>query len=75
MGSFGKAAIKEFAVDNYYGDGCVLFRDDYGTEDKLVEGIAEGKYNGTEDGYKKAEQEAKTLWKKAIVFYIEMPEE
>ena len=68
LGSIGHCRIDEYAIDDYYGDGCVRFKDD---ADILIEGIAECKYDGTDEDYKRAEEEVKTMWKKAIVLYIE----
>lgn len=75
MGSFWKSDIREYAIDSYYGDGFVRYRDDYGAEEELVESIAEGKYKGTDEDYRRAKQEAEKLWMKAIILYIESPEE
>lgn len=74
LGSFGKAEIREYAIDEHYGDGVVRFKDEYGAEDTLIEGIAECKYDGTDEDYEKAKKEAATLWRKAIVVNIDVPE-
>lgn len=63
--------INEYAIDEYYGDGCVRFRDDFGAEKLIIEGIAEQKYDGSDEAYEKAEKEAEKMWEKAIVLYIE----
>lgn len=70
MAAFGKAEIREFAIDEWYGDGIVRYRDDYGAEENLIESIAEVKYDGTDEDYEKAKKEAESLWTKAIIVYI-----
>lgn len=67
MGKLGRCWVDEYVIDEWYGDGRVLFRDE---EEALIESIAEGKYNGTEEDYIRAEEEAKALWKKAIILSI-----
>lgn len=74
IGAFGKAEVREYAIDEWYGDGLVRFRDDSGAEDSLIEGIAEVKYDGTEADYEKAKNEAEALWTKAIIVNIDLPE-
>lgn len=74
MGSWGSAKVTEYLIDEWYGDYCVRFKDDCDAEDTVIEGIAESKYDGTKEGYELAAQEVKSLWKKAIVVYINMPE-
>lgn len=74
MAAFGKAEIKEFAIDEWYGDGIVRYRDDYGAEENLIEAIAECKYDGTDEDYEKAKKEAESLWKKAIIVCITTPD-
>lgn len=69
MGSFGDCDIKEYVLDDWYGEGIVRYRDKY-TEEEVIEHIAESKYDGTEEGYKKAAEEIKGLWKKAIIVQI-----
>ena len=73
MGSIGKCEVREFAIDDWYGDGIVRYRDEPFAEENLIEGIAECKYDGKDEGYKKAEEEVKSLWTKAIIIYIELP--
>lgn len=68
MGEFGMCRVGRYAIDEWYGDGRVLFD---GDEDELIESIAEGKYEGTEEDYKKAEQEAKEMWRDAIIVNID----
>ncbi len=74
MASFGKCEVREFAIDDWYGDGIVRYRDEYGAEDGLIEAIAECKYDGTDEDYEKAKEEAEKLWTKAIIVKIELPE-
>ena len=69
MGSWGWCRIDEYLIDEWYGNGCVRFKSN-GNEDITIEGIAETKYDGTDEGYKKAEKEVASMWKKAIVVYI-----
>lgn len=56
-------------------DGCVRFKSD-AEEDTIAEGIAEYKYGDCTnvDNWKRAEDDLKTLWKKAIIVYIELPD-
>lgn len=68
MAEVGLSALKEYAIDEWYGDGRVLFS---GDEDELIESIAEGKYEGTDEDYKRAEEEAKSMWTKAIIVNID----
>lgn len=70
----GSCYIDEYIIDDYYGDGCVRFKSEEDDE-TIIEGIAEYKYNGTEEDYKKAEEELKTMWKKVIVLNIDLPSE
>lgn len=74
IGAFGKAEVREYAIDEWYGDSLVRFRDDSGAEESLIEGIAEVKYGGTESDYEKAKNEAEALWTKAIIVNIDLPE-
>lgn len=73
IGSFGKAEIREYLIDEWYGDGCVRYRgrDD---EDTIIEGCAVIKYDGSEAAYEKAKEEVSKLWTKAIVVNIDLPE-
>jgi hypothetical protein len=73
MASFGDCTIREFAVDEWYGDGIIKYRDEPDAEDNLIEAIAEGKYDGTDEDYTKAKEEAEKLWTKAIIVKIELP--
>ena len=75
MASFGSCSIKEFAVDRWYGDGVIRYRDDSRAEESLIEAIAERKYDGTDEDYEKAKEEADKLWTKAIIVKIELPTE
>ena len=72
MGAWGRCCIDEYLIDEWYGDGCVRFKSD-GDEDTIIEGIAEIKYDGTDEDYEKAEKEVASMWKKAIVVYICLP--
>lgn len=72
MGAWGRCRIDEYLIDEWYGDGCVRFKSD-GDEDTIIEGIAEIKYDGTDEDYEKAEKEVASMWKKAIVVYICLP--
>lgn len=74
IGAFGKAEVREYAIDEWHGDGLVRFRDDSGAEESLIEGIAEVKYDGTEADYEKAKKEAEALWTKAIILNIDLPD-
>ena len=75
MASFSRCHIDEFIIDDWYGDGCVRFKSD-GDEDIIIEGLAEHKDGDCTNEYnwKKAEEYLKTLWKKAIIVYIELPD-
>lgn len=72
LGAFGSCRVDEYLIDEWYGDGCVRFKSD-NDDEIIIEGIAEQKYNGTDEDYKRAEEEIKTMWKKAIVVYIDQP--
>ena len=74
MASFGKCEVREFAVDEWYGDGIIRYRDEHNAEEDLIEAIAECKYDGTDEDYEKAKQEAEKLWTKAIIVNIELPD-
>lgn len=74
IGGFGNAEVREYAIDEWYGDGLVRFRDDSGVEELLIEGIAEVKYDGTEADYEKAKNEAEAIWTKAIIVNIDLPD-
>lgn len=73
MGSIHRCCIDEYLIDEWYGDGCVRFKSD-ADEDTIIEGIAEQKYDGTDEDYDRAEEEIKTLWKRAIIVYVELPD-
>lgn len=73
IGTFGECRVDEYIIDDWYGDGCVEFKSDADI-DTIIEAIAETKYSGTEEGYKKAEKELKTMWTRAIVVNIDLPE-
>ena len=76
LGSFARCDIDEYMIDDWYGDGCVRFKSD-DEEDTIIEGIAEYKYGDCtdDDNWKRAKEFLKTLWKKAIIVYIEAPNE
>lgn len=74
LGQIGECRIDEFVIDDWYGDGCVRFKSD-NDDDTLIEGIAEYKYDGSDEAYKKAEVELKTLWTKVIVVNIDLPDD
>lgn len=71
VGSFGGCRVDEYVYDEYYGDGCIMFKGD--DDERLIEGIAEYKYNGTEEDYQRAKEELETMWVKAIIVYIDLP--
>lgn len=73
LSKVGRSEIREFAIDEWYHDGKVVYRDDANAEEDLVEAIAETKYNGSLMDYEKAEAEAAGLWTKAIIVYITTP--
>lgn len=73
LSKVGRSEIREFAIDEWYHDGKVVYRDDANAEEYLIEAIAETKYNGSLLDYEKAAAEAAGLWTKAIVVYITTP--
>lgn len=74
MAAWGKAEIKEFAIDEWYGDGIIRYKDDYGAEELLIEAIAECKYDGSDDDYERAKTEVASMWTKAIIVCINTPD-
>lgn len=74
VGRFTDCEIREYAIDEWYGDNTVRFRDDPEDVEDLIEGIAELKYDGSETAYKQAKEYAETLWRRAIFVHIESPE-
>lgn len=72
MGEIGRCYIDEYVIDEYYGDGCIKFKS-YDDEDTIIEGIAEYKYNGTDEDYERAKKELETMWTKAIIVNIDLP--
>lgn len=74
MGSFSRCRIDDYMIDDWYGDGCVRFKSDE-DDDTIIEGIAEHKYGDCtiDENWEKAKDYLKTLWKKAIVVYIDTP--
>lgn len=75
VGSFSKCWVDEYIVDNWYGDGCVRLKSD-NEDDIIIEGIAEHKFGDCtkEENWKKAEEYLETLWEKAIICCIELPD-
>lgn len=73
LSKVGRSEIREFAIDEWYHDGAIVYRDEANAEETLIEAIAETKYNGTDEDYEKAKAEASGLWTKAIVVYITNP--
>lgn len=75
MASFSTCSVEEYMIDEWYSNGCVRFKSD-DEEDTIIEGIAKHKYGDCTnvDNWKKAEDYLKTLWKKAIIVYIELPD-
>ena len=71
LSALSKCDIREYAVDDWIGNGIIRYKDDKNDEESLIESIAEGKYAGTEADYEKAELEAAELWTKAIVVYVD----
>lgn len=70
LGRIESVEVKEYAINEWNEDESILFRDDFGAEDKLIEAIAEYKYDGTKNDYIKAQKEAKEMWVKAIIIRI-----
>lgn len=73
LSKVGRSEIREFAIDEWYHDGAIVYRDEANAEETLIEAIAETKYNGTDEDYEKAKEEASGLWTRAIVVYITNP--
>ena len=72
MGSWGEARVDEVAIDEWDCEGRILTKT-YG-EEELIEDIAEIKYDGSDEAYEKAKEDAKSLWQKVIVVYIGLPD-
>ena len=70
LGTIESVEIKEYAINEWNEDEAVLFKDEFGAEDRLIEAIAEYKYDGSDSDYDKAEVEAKEMWTKAIIIRI-----
>ena len=68
LGEITSCKVEEYIIDEWGGDGCYRDRSE---EDIIIESIAEYKYDGSEEAYKKAEEEVKTMWKKAIMVRVE----
>jgi len=73
LSKVGRSEIREFAIDEWYHDGAIVYRDEANAEEELIEAIAETKYDGTDEDYEKAKVEAAGLWTKAIIVYITTP--
>lgn len=73
LSKVGRSEIREFAIDEWYHDGAIVYRDEANAEEELIEAIAETKYDGTDEDYEKAKVEATGLWTKAIIVYITTP--
>ena len=73
LSKVGRSEIREFAIDEWYHDGAIVYRDDANAEEELIEAIAETKYDGSDEDYEKAKAEAAGLWTKAIIVYITTP--
>ena len=73
LSKVGRSEIREFAIDEWYHDGAIVYRDDANAEEELIEAIAESKYDGSDEDYEKAKAEAAGLWTKAIIVYITTP--
>ena len=72
LGQVIKCEVREYTIDKWYGDGCVKYRDDFDSENHMIESIAEGKYSGTEEDYEKATEEVKNIWTKAIIMFVDL---
>lgn len=70
LGCIETIEIREYAINEWNEDDAVLFKDEFGAEDKLIEAIAEYKYDGSEEDYECAEKEASEMWTKAIIIRI-----
>lgn len=73
MASFGECSVREF-VSDYYNEGIIRYKDEADAEDKLIENIAECKYDGTLEDYERARKEVAEMWAKAIIVKIELPD-
>ena len=73
LSKVGRSEIREYAIDEWYHDGAIVYRDEANAEEELIEAIAETKYDGSDEDYEKAKVEAAGLWTKAIVVYITAP--
>ena len=76
MGHFSSPRVDEYMIDHWYGDECVRFKSEKDDE-TIIEGIAECKFGDCtkEENWQKAEEYLKSLWKKAIIVYIDAFEE
>ena len=70
LGEIESVEIREYAINEWNEDDAVLFKDDMGAVDKLIEAIAEYKYDGSEEDYDRAKKEVKEMWTKAIIIRI-----
>lgn len=73
LSKVGRSEIRELAIDEWYHDGAIVYRDDANAEEELIEAIAETKYDGSDEDYEKAKVEVTGLWTKAIIVYITTP--
>lgn len=74
-GSWGTCHVMEYLIDEWYGEGCIRYKG-FCRMNELIEGCAEIKFGDcdNDENWKKAEEYIASLWKKAIVVYIESPE-
>lgn len=70
LGNIKSVEIREYAINEWNEHDAVLFKDEEGAKDKLIEDIAEYKYGGTKEGYEKAKAQVKEMWTKAIIIKI-----
>lgn len=68
LGHIESVEIREYAINKWDDDNAVIFKDD--DSEKLVEAIAEQKYDGSDEAYKKAEKEAEQMWEEGIIIRI-----
>lgn len=68
LGEITSCRVEEYTTDEWGGDGCYRDRSE---EDIIIENIAEYKYDGSEEAYRKAKEEVETMWKKAIMIHVE----
>jgi len=68
LGHIESIEIREYAINKWGDDNAVVFKDD--DYKKLVESIAEWKYDGSDKAYKTAEKEVEEMWEKGIIIRI-----